>query len=675
MKIKSSYFLFIVILTVDIINAYSQSTDTLKTVFQLFNLPSEGCELSKSDPATEELSLMMDPYSVNQNEAIESNLTALIEKYTPLFERDDKISAKFEEPIKPEISFKNGNHSFKQNNKYGLMDVENNIIIPASFHTIKQNGEDGFVAYTDQLCNYYSNDGHKILNEDYYFIKPTVKNSLIVQTKDGYGVITKENKTIITPAYFQIQEVYQKEQFYYWIRESYDHNFYLNEDAKDTIYLNAQPSEFRIIDAIYWEYYGDIINTKTKRNVVCGNYYIEIVSSEHQLARIKDKKTKSKYLMKCNGDLVTNQPFVDISSFKENNLAIASIKEENRILYGLLNPMGEWIIEPQYNRLYFINNTHLAAGNSDKKCGIITINDEVVLPFEYRNIYEISEHYALCVGSESSDIIDLRSKKILKSDLPYISISKAKRCDFDVFIAKGKKRECVVNDNFEQISPANYTRVFYGPDNNSFVGTDFLENNNRKSQVFDCNGQLKTLNINKKEYSTFYNYEEITPELHHILLASDTGYFVHGKGKLTEDNTHWQNIEYSNVKDLFTTMKYGGTFGIINSMGETVIPPIFEFIGTFDKRTGLARYNFDNKQKGYLTTKGELLFGTKYLETIQLNYGTFKVKKDEKWGVVNRNGDEIVPLNYSKVWLNGGIIHAEHGNSVEYFDIFGNRIN
>ncbi|MBJ2175557.1 WG repeat-containing protein [Aureibaculum sp. A20] len=676
MKIKTNHLLLVTLLVLNTLNSFSQQTDQVKTIFELFNMAAEGCSLLDNNQEDVVESIMMgENVSNKKNEVNEKDLDLLMKAYTPLFKRNDKVSSKYEKKA-PIVKFENGNQSFKKDGKYGIKNAKGTILIPAEFHTIVQSGENGFVGYENQFCNYYLNDGEKLLRGDYYYIKPTVKNTLIVQTKEGFGVISKNEEVIISPSYYHIKDVFKNEQFYYWVLKSKKIGFYMSENAKDTTFINTTPNEIEFIDSIYWKSYRTIINSKTKRNLFCGKYVVEVVSDKHQLALIRKYSNRLKYLIKFNGDLVNNLPFADIRKFRDNNLAIASIKKERKSFYGLIDKNGEWIIKPIYSRLQFLNDSKLLATDSNKKTGILTIENKTIIAFDYDNVQKINEHYALAVKLDnkliSSDIIDLQNAEIIKSKVPYAIITKAKRCDTEVFIGKRNRTECVLNSDFEKISPADYTRVFYGPNDNLFIGTNFLENNKRQSQVFNCKGKLQTLNIKGKTYDTFYNYEEITPELHHVLLLTGEGYFVSTKGKAIENNTHWQYIEYSNIKDLFITMKYGGKYGIINSLGETIIPPLFKYISTFDSETGLAKYSFDKNRKGYITVDGKLLFGTKYIETGVLDYGNFKVKNNEKWGVVNLNGDEIVPIKYSEIWLNGGLIYVKQGNSVQHFDLLGN---
>ncbi|QCE42298.1 hypothetical protein E9099_13100 [Psychroserpens sp. NJDZ02] len=674
---KKKHVILVIILCITMLESFSQQTKTVTTVFELFNLSPAGCDVSNYE-AESEMSIENFSNQKKKKEEKGEDLNVIMEKYTSLFKRSNTISEQFEKKPEPIVTFKNGTHSFKKDNKYGLITANGNILMPAQFNTIIQSGETGFVAYKNQLCNYYSNDGNKILNRDYFYIKPTIKQSLIVQTEKGFGLLTKKGKVLIEPGYYQIEEVDKKDQFYYWILKSKHSGFYLSENTKDTIHLNIPPKELNFIDSEYWYRYGNLINIKTKKRVICNRYNIDVLSAKHQLSSIKDSKTKLKYLMKHNGDLVTNQPFVKIQRFRENNLAIAAIKKDNKAVYGVINHKGKWIINPQYYRLQFLNDTMLNATNINDQSGIITVKNKNITAFEYSNIRKINEHYALAIKEENklvhSDIIDLQNGKKIKENLPYYSISQTTKCDTETFIASVNRQESVLNSKFKTISPASYTRVYYGK-NNTFEGTNFLENNKRESQIFNCDGTLQTIKINNKKYDTFYSYEEITPNLHHVLLSTSNGYFINAKAQVIKNNTHWQHIEYSNSKDLFITMGYGGKYGIINSMGETIIPPIFKFISAFDPKTKLAKYNFDKKQKGYITVDGTLLFGTKYEDTELLNYDLFKVKNNDHFGVLNKNGHEIIPVKYSKIWLNGGIIYAQLGKALKQFDLMGTPIN
>jgi hypothetical protein len=122
-------------------------------------------------------------------------------------------------------------------------------------------------------------------------------------------------------------------------------------------------------------------------------------------------------------------------------------------------------------------------------------------------------------------------------------------------------------------------------------------------------------------------------------------------------------------------MIYGGKFGIVNSEGTTVIPPVFEYISPYDPETELATYNFDDKQKGYLTKEGELLFDMLYEDCEWLGKGLFKVKKSNNWGVVNRENKMIIPIENVDIKLNGGIILAGGENAPKKYTLTGERIN
>lgn len=59
--------------------------------------------------------------------------------------------------------------------------------------------------------------------------------------------------------------------------------------------------------------------------------------------------------------------------------------------YGVMNADGEWVIEPVYQNIWLVNGTTIRDGyvtfqNQDGKWGMMTVEGETVIPFEYRAI-------------------------------------------------------------------------------------------------------------------------------------------------------------------------------------------------------------------------------------------------------------------------------------------------
>ncbi len=123
-------------------------------------------------------------------------------------------------------------------------------------------------------------------------------------------------------------------------------------------------------------------------------------------------------------------------------------------------------------------------------------------------------------------------------------------------------------------------------------------------------------------------------------------------------------------------MEYGGggSHGLINSQGEFLIPPVFQYISPFDTITGKAFYNFDMVKKGYINSDGSFLFGSKYTESLYLGFNLYAVKVDGLWGVVTEDNTSILPVNYDKVFLNGGILEGTVKDKLELFGLNGTKI-
>jgi hypothetical protein len=681
---QKKQIVLLLVLCLGITAAFGQTPKQPKTIYEFFHLKPGGCKLSGADiidVAMEAISMV--EYEEEKPNIEPEDLNKVMAQYKPLFKRNSETISRYQKPRKY-TTFKNGNFIYAENNLYGLKNMKKEIIIPAKFHTLIPDGDNGFVAFENQFCNYYSNMGQKILKTDYYYIKHTPKNTFIVQTDKGYGVISADNKFIIQPGAENIDAENNNGKLYYWIEKNEDIKYYLSENLRDTFYF-GEKMFVTFIDADYWKSLGRLINVKTKKYLICeSDYSIDILNPKYHIASITENKTQQQYLINFNGNLINTKPFKSIYPYYNRNITIAGItmvdekSKSSSDLFGIINLKGAWVVKPQYLRLDFFNDTLIIAQDKTQLYGIISTKNKIIVPFKYNSINKINESIALGViqqnGEYISDVIHLPDNKIIKSGLPYYNINETELCGNSIFIGQGKKLECALNENFEALIPKGYYRIFYGPDKNSFLGKNFTNGDITESHLFDCKGNIKSFNINGKEYNSFIYYNQLSEDLYHLLINNNTGYFVTSKGKTVFNNSRWQDIEYSNAKDLYMTMIFGGKYGIINSEGETVIPTIFEYISPFDTITGLARYNYDDLQKGFITSDGELLFGTEYLETNELGFGLFQVMKNKSWGVVNQKGEIIVPVEYSSIKLKGGTIWAKTGSKFQVFDIKGNQI-
>ncbi len=84
-------------------------------------------------------------------------------------------------------------------------------------------------------------------------------------------------------------------------------------------------------------------------------------------------------------------------------------------------------------------------------------------------------------------------------------------------------------------------------------------------------------------------------------------------------------------------------WGFINSSGEIVIQPQYEFVSDFSN--GLAVFSQKVKNevlKGYINTKGEIVINAQFKNAYDFNNDLALINMNEKWGFINTEGKIII---------------------------------
>ena len=181
------------------------------------------------------------------------------------------------------------------------------------------------------------------------------------------------------------------------------------------------------------------------------------------------------------------------------------------------------------------------------------------------------------------------------------------------------------------------------------------------------------------------------------------------------------NIDY---KEGNLKVEQNGQYGVINIKGTTIIKPEYESIiadGYYDEETKYERAGFilriktdDGYKFGYADRKGKIILEPLYNEVSRITeitgddvflitanngrYGVVKngkevlkndftdinfdqnnnlliLQKDSSWGVVDLEGNNIVPIDYDNIIIGGKYINAQKGEDTLIFDASGNNID
>ena len=181
------------------------------------------------------------------------------------------------------------------------------------------------------------------------------------------------------------------------------------------------------------------------------------------------------------------------------------------------------------------------------------------------------------------------------------------------------------------------------------------------------------------------------------------------------------NIDY---KEGNLKVEQNGSYGVINIKGTTILEPVYDAImadGYYDEETKYEKAGFilrivtdEGYRFGYADRTGKIILDTLYNEISRLTevngndvylvtstngrYGLYKnnkeilaneytdisfdpnnnlliVQKDQAQGVVDLEGNNIVPIDYDSIIIGGKYIDAQKGEETVVFDSNGNNLN
>ena len=405
----------------------------------------------------------------------------------------------------------------------------------------------------------------------------------------------------------------------------------------------------------------------------------------------------------------TEDDFLYVMSENDNNYfheGTARVKVDGK--WGLVGKDGKWLLAPEYDWVSsFIDG--LAIVMKEGWSGVIDIVGRKVVPLRYDRIHLFSEGLAHVMLCEKEGFIDETGKKIIP--LIYDEASGFKgglaRVNIGEYQGLGGKWG-FIDKSGKEIVPLEYEMVWdfvggmavvmqngqLGFVNSSGVVVvppryarvdDFSEGlavvcHLEKWGVIDITGKevipvkydymksfsdgvaLVVLNnkhgfIDKKGNEVVpIIYDDIEPfseGLAQVKLNGKYG-FVNKSGKVVVP------IKYDWVGDFknnFVNVSLSGRYGYIDKEGSVVIPIKYERVGFFSD-DGLI-LTLLNDEVNFIDTKGNVVISVNYEDYYGFSEGLANVKKDGKWGSINKIGKMVIPLIYdSLAMFKGGMAAA-----------------
>ena len=505
--------------------------------------------------------------------------------------------------------------TLEQNQKYGVIDRNGNIVIEAEYEAVQipNPSKAIFVCvkeYNESTKEYETvvyNEKKEVLLSNYKNVQaisiytnvnstPYEKSVLTYKENGKYGLINLEGKQITKPVYDEISSINYKEG-----------TFLVKQNELEGI-INMK---------------GKVIIKCEYESVTSDNYYSEN-SNNKQAGFIVSKKTEDGYrygYANYRGTIILNPIYTQLERVTEiaNEKGVYFIAFKNGQA-GLLKNNKE-ILNYEYEDIQYNVLGSIFVTKRNGKYGAVNQEGTTVLYPEYDNVYT-GGMYLNALKDKDIFIFDLNGNKIETNE---VSKTKTENANYYITIDKNNKYK-VVDSKDNIIIDKDYTYIEYLP------GDYFIVERDSKSGIIDSNGksvielkydsisrinetdilQMETnknialYNLNMKEIVSMDNaiVKEVKDEKAYILLYSDTDFkYLDKEGNILTS----QNLFENNT--LFAK-NINGKWGFVDKDGNLKVQNDYELVTDFNK------------------------------------YGFAGIKKDGKWGSINQNGEVVQEPTY-----------------------------
>ena len=505
--------------------------------------------------------------------------------------------------------------TLEQNQKYGVIDRNGNIVIEAEYGAVQipNPSKAIFVCvkeYNENTKEYETvvyNEKKEVLLSNYKNVQaisiytnvnstPYEKSVLTYKENGKYGLINLEGKQITKPVYDEISSINYKEG-----------TFLVKQNELEGI-INMK---------------GKVIIKCEYESVTSDNYYSEN-GNKKQAGFIVSKKTEDGYrygYANYRGTIILNPIYTQLERVTEiaNEKGVYFIAFKNGQA-GLLKNNKE-SLNYEYEDIQYNVLGSIFVTKRNGKYGAVNQEGTTVLYPEYDNVYT-GGMYLNALKDKDIFIFDLNGNKIETNE---VSKTKTENANYYITIDKNNKYK-VVDSKDNIIIDKDYTYIEYLP------GDYFIVERDSKSGIIDSNGksvielkydsisrinetdilQMETnknialYNLNMKEIVSMDNaiVKEVKDEKSYILLYSDTDFkYLDKEGNILTS----QNLFENNT--LFAK-NINGKWGFVDKAGNLKVQNDYELVTDFNK------------------------------------YGFAGIKKDGKWGSINQNGEVVQEPTY-----------------------------
>lgn len=510
-------------------------------------------------------------------------------------------------------------------------------------------------------------------NQKYEYDIVEISNEQIQYYKleqDGkYGVIDKEGGIVIEPKYVMV-DIPNPTKELFIVQDEGDINSYAIDRNGNNLYSQYESVEAINISTIASNIPYEKSVLKYKENGLYGiidldgkeitdSIYDSISSIDYKEGCLK-VEVEGKYgiinikgteIVKPEYDLVLADGYYDEESKYKNAGFVLRIKTDDGYRFGYADKKGKIILEPLYNEVNRITelegeDIYLITSNNGRY-GLLK-NGKEILKNEYTEIsFYLSNNLLIVEKDKTKGVVNLEGDNIVP-------------IDYDDIIMGGKYINAQKGDEL----------VIFDSNGNN-IDTDIISLNevtDKYSIVIDKDNNYNIVdNEGNKKLENIYTYIEYYKDDKFIVSREGKAGIIDGEGnRLIE-------LKYSSIQ------KIEGTNALQAVDSETNRTDIIDeelninegLIGAFlSKKDNYIKMYSETDMKYYNLSGKEVEY-----KDICPNNQMYADSKDGKWGLIDKNGNIIVPYEYEAVTeQNGNVAGVKKDGKWYIIDTSGNRL-
>lgn len=350
------------------------------------------------------------------------------------------------------------------------------------------------------------------------------------------------------------------------------------------------------------------------------------------------------------------------SGMQENLIEVSTkvptTKQDGRscYLYGAIDFSGNVVIPLKYEKLYIrlgnCNDVVVVANND--KYGLVNIHGKEVLPCQYDQIFRFYGNYAIVFDNGRYGIVDNQGNVVVPiihegirafyENYHYL-IGGEKTYHFDdVFYVRDNGVEKVINLTRQKTGGSRKDRI------DSPYDYQRIERNG-KSGFVNYRGEEIPCQFENARDTFAQNLVAVVHNSKIGFIDKVGGVAIPFQYDYTEFSFNYHSIRgYAMFSEGLCVMKNNQKFGYIDKRGDVVISYKYDLAKEFHRGKAIVGIEENGTGKlGLIDKSGSCVVPLEYESILYNKVGLYIVEKNKKKGVMDLNGAVIVPIDYDDI--------------------------